>query len=99
MHGVERAFLYHFAQFAQTSERTAHADKPCFGVDFFKPFYPLKLLCEKLLNLSRLFCGRNAVVLEKLCERYRAERERFVMNEIFSVILNDFRRTAADFRE
>jgi len=97
MYRIERTLLHHLAEFAKASERAADAYHLRFGVYFFEPFDFLQLFGEKFLYLSRLFRGRNSVVLEKFGERNRAERKGFVVKKVFSVILNDFCRTATDF--
>ena len=97
MYGFKRIFLHNLGHSAKISERTAHAYKLRFRIDVFKPLYAAQLFGKELFYLNRLFFGRKVVLREKLRQRNRAERKRFVIKKVTSVVINDFRAAAAYF--
>lgn len=95
MHRIERIFLDELADFEQVPERPAHADHLRFGIHLFQPRLLFELLGEKFLDFPRRFLGR-AIPREQIRERHRSEGKRRVIEHVPTVVIDDFRTSAAD---
>ena len=92
----QRILFEHAADLAEVAEGTAHADQLCVGQDLGHPLQFGELLFDIVLDELGALLRSAAVLLGKLGQHDRAERQRDVLQQIFAVVVDELSAAAAD---
>ena len=92
---VQRILLDPAADLAEVTEGTADADKLRVGIQFLEPLELFKLGIHGFLDLFRTLFGQKVLPFEHIGQSHRAKRQRRLLKNGLSVVVDQFSTAAA----